>query len=101
MSNSFTEIDPPHSFKRQSYIERKRGSFADSSRDHLINTVYKQHRLRQRILEPYRRIKNALKKMQDEYAQSKEDNLFARYMRMQHMIHEVCHSQINEPRTNH
>ncbi|KHN86747.1 hypothetical protein Tcan_07015 [Toxocara canis] len=61
----------------------------NSSRDHLINTVYKQHRLRQRILEPYRRIKNALKKMQDEYAQSKEDNLFARYMRMQHMIHEV------------
>uniref|UniRef100_A0A915AWE1 Uncharacterized protein n=1 Tax=Parascaris univalens TaxID=6257 RepID=A0A915AWE1_PARUN len=61
----------------------------NSSRDHLINTVYKQYRLRQRVLEPYRRIKNALKKLQEEYAQSKESNLFARYMRMQHMIYEV------------
>ncbi|VDK60895.1 unnamed protein product [Anisakis simplex] len=60
-----------------------------SSRDHLLNTVYKQHRLRQRVLEPYRRIKNALKKMQTEYSQSKENNMFARYMRMQSMIHEV------------
>uniref|UniRef100_A0A0M3HLY6 Si:dkey-34m19.3 n=1 Tax=Ascaris lumbricoides TaxID=6252 RepID=A0A0M3HLY6_ASCLU len=67
---------------------------SDSSRDHLINTVYKQYRLRQRVLEPYRRIKNALKKLQEEYAQSKESNLFARYMRMQHMIHEVCYSSL-------
>uniref|UniRef100_A0A915DDY2 Uncharacterized protein n=1 Tax=Ditylenchus dipsaci TaxID=166011 RepID=A0A915DDY2_9BILA len=65
-------------------------SFAGSStRDQLISTVYKQHRARQRMLEPYRRLKNALKKMQDEYLESKEHNLFMRYSRLQHMIQEV------------
>jgi len=41
------------------------------------------------MLEPYRRLKNALKKMQDEYLESKEHNLFMRYSQMQQMIHEV------------
>lgn len=66
------------------------GPFADSSRDQLISTVYKQHRARHRMLEPYRRLKNALKKLQDEYLESKEHkNLLTRYTQMQHMIHEV------------
>uniref|UniRef100_A0AC34QTK9 Uncharacterized protein n=1 Tax=Panagrolaimus sp. JU765 TaxID=591449 RepID=A0AC34QTK9_9BILA len=60
-----------------------------SSRDNLIQTVYKQYRTRAKILEPYRRLKNALKTMQDEYLQSKDNNVFMRYSRMQHMIHEV------------
>ncbi|KAI1715610.1 hypothetical protein DdX_07931 [Ditylenchus destructor] len=62
----------------------------NSSRDQLISTVYKQHRARHRMLEPYRRLKNALKKLQDEYLESKEHkNLLTRYTQMQHMIHEV------------
>ncbi|KAK0398772.1 hypothetical protein QR680_002748 [Steinernema hermaphroditum] len=60
-----------------------------SSRDNLIKTVCLQHRSRQKILDPYRRIKNALKKMQDDYLLSREKNLFVRYLRMQHMICEV------------
>ncbi|KAH7678302.1 Protein F59B8.1 a, partial [Aphelenchoides avenae] len=43
----------------------------------------------QRLLEPYRRLKNALKKMQEDYMQSKEHNIFMRYSHMQQMIHEV------------
>lgn len=60
-----------------------------SSRDGLITTVYKLRRTHVRILEPYRRLKNALKKMQDEYLQSKENNLVARYSKFDHMIREV------------
>uniref|UniRef100_A0A914BYX3 Uncharacterized protein n=2 Tax=Acrobeloides nanus TaxID=290746 RepID=A0A914BYX3_9BILA len=60
-----------------------------SNRDTLIMTVYKQYRTRQRILEPYRRLKNALKHLQEEYYESKENNLFMRYARLQHMIREV------------
>uniref|UniRef100_A0A7E4UZB7 GED domain-containing protein n=1 Tax=Panagrellus redivivus TaxID=6233 RepID=A0A7E4UZB7_PANRE len=60
-----------------------------SSRDNLIATVYKQLKTRAKILEPYRRLKNALKNLQDEYLQSKDNNVFMRYSRMQHMIHEV------------
>ncbi|CAD5219106.1 unnamed protein product [Bursaphelenchus okinawaensis] len=62
---------------------------ASSSRDGLVATVYKQYRTRARLLEPYRRIKNALKNMQEEYVASKEHNLFLRYTHMQHMVHEV------------
>jgi len=61
----------------------------NSSRDNLIMTVFKQHRTRAKILEPYRRLKNALKTMQDEYLLSKDNNFFMRYARMQAMIHEV------------
>uniref|UniRef100_A0AC34FGI0 Uncharacterized protein n=1 Tax=Panagrolaimus sp. ES5 TaxID=591445 RepID=A0AC34FGI0_9BILA len=60
-----------------------------SNRENLITTVYKQHRTRAKILEPYRRLKNALKNMQDEYLQSKDNNVFLRYNNMKHMIHEV------------
>lgn len=63
--------------------------FLGSSREELISTVYKQYRIRARLLEPYRRLKNALKKMQDDYAESKEHNMFLRYSHMQHMVHEV------------
>jgi hypothetical protein len=62
---------------------------ASSSRDGLITTVYKLHRTRARILEPYRRLKRAIIKMQDEYLQSKEHNIFVRYSNLQHMIREV------------
>jgi hypothetical protein len=62
---------------------------ASSSRDGLITTVHKLYRTRARVMEPYRRLKNALKKMQDEYLQSKEHNIFVRYSNMQQMIHEV------------
>ncbi|KAI6175866.1 hypothetical protein M3Y97_00736600 [Aphelenchoides bicaudatus] len=62
---------------------------ASSSRDGLITTVYKLHRTRARILEPYRRLKRAIIKMQDEYLQSKENNIFVRYSKMQQSILEV------------
>ncbi|KAI6221838.1 hypothetical protein M3Y99_01530400 [Aphelenchoides fujianensis] len=62
---------------------------ASSSREGLITTVYKQYRTRARLLEPYRRLKNALKKMQDDYLESKERNVFVRYGHMQAMVHEV------------
>ncbi|TMS38375.1 hypothetical protein L596_005114 [Steinernema carpocapsae] len=60
-----------------------------SSRDNLVKTVCLQHRSRQKLLDPYRRVKNALKNMQDDYLLSREKNVFLRYMRMQHMICEV------------
>ncbi|CAD5226626.1 unnamed protein product [Bursaphelenchus xylophilus] len=62
---------------------------ASSSRDGLVATVYKQYRTRAKLLEPYRRIKNALKKMQDDYSEAKDHNIFLRYTHMQHMVHEV------------
>ncbi|KAK5965934.1 hypothetical protein GCK32_004791 [Trichostrongylus colubriformis] len=60
-----------------------------SSRDNLINTVYKLHRTRLRILEPYRKLKNALKQLQDDYLKSKGMNPIVRYMRLQQSVREV------------
>ncbi|CAI4228343.1 unnamed protein product [Auanema sp. JU1783] len=60
-----------------------------SSRDNMINTVYKLHRTRGRILEPYRRLKNGLKKLQDDYLKGKDDNPILRYMKLQQSVREV------------
>ncbi|KAK6055122.1 hypothetical protein COOONC_07374 [Cooperia oncophora] len=60
-----------------------------SGRDNLINTVYKLHRTRLRILEPYRKLKNALKQLQDEYLKSKGTNPIMRYMRLQQSVRDV------------
>ncbi|CAJ0602982.1 unnamed protein product [Cylicocyclus nassatus] len=60
-----------------------------SSRDNLINTVYKLHRTRLRILEPYRKLKNALKQLQEDYLKSKEANPIMRYMKLQQSVREV------------
>uniref|UniRef100_A0A0N4ZCB6 CHAD domain-containing protein n=1 Tax=Parastrongyloides trichosuri TaxID=131310 RepID=A0A0N4ZCB6_PARTI len=60
-----------------------------SSRDELIHTVFKQHRTKARILEAYKRLKNGLKTMQDNYLQSKDEKIFSRYPKLQHMVHEV------------
>jgi hypothetical protein len=37
----------------------------------------------------YKRLRNAIKQMAEEYAQSKQQNLLMRYTHMQKMIHEV------------
>ena len=60
-----------------------------TSRDQLVSIVYKQYRARARMLEPYRRLKNALKGLGEAYAESKEHNVFHRYAEMRSMIHEV------------
>ncbi|XGW28537.1 hypothetical protein V3C99_008369 [Haemonchus contortus] len=60
-----------------------------SSRDNLINTVYKLHRTRLRILEPYRKLKNALKQLQEDYLKSKGTNPIVRYMRLQQSVRDV------------
>ncbi|VDM61121.1 unnamed protein product [Angiostrongylus costaricensis] len=67
----------------------KRGLSSGSSRDNLINTVYKLHRTRQRILEPYRLLKNALKQLQEDYLQSKAANPIMRYMKLQQSVRDV------------
>uniref|UniRef100_A0AC35U687 NR LBD domain-containing protein n=1 Tax=Rhabditophanes sp. KR3021 TaxID=114890 RepID=A0AC35U687_9BILA len=61
----------------------------ESGREELINTVYKQHRTKSRILDAYRRLKNALKVMQDDYMTSKDEGIFTRYSKLQSMVHEV------------
>ncbi|RCN30130.1 hypothetical protein ANCCAN_24100 [Ancylostoma caninum] len=60
-----------------------------SSRDNLINTVYKLHRTRIRILEPYRKLKNALKQLQEDYLKSKDANPIMRYMKLQQSVRDV------------
>ncbi|KAI6187194.1 hypothetical protein M3Y98_00215800 [Aphelenchoides besseyi] len=62
---------------------------ASSSREGLITTVYKLYHAQNRMRQPYQRIKNALKKMQDDYMESKERNILVRYSHMQKMVHEV------------
>ncbi|PAV70419.1 hypothetical protein WR25_06450 [Diploscapter pachys] len=61
-----------------------------TSRDNLINTVYKLHRTRLRILDPYRRLKNSLKQLQDDYLKSKEANPIMRYMKLSASVREVA-----------
>ncbi|KAJ1349220.1 hypothetical protein KIN20_004693 [Parelaphostrongylus tenuis] len=60
-----------------------------SGRDNLINTVYKLLRTRQRILEPYRTLKNALKQLQEDYLKSKDANPITRYMKLQQSVRDV------------
>uniref|UniRef100_A0AC35GG55 Uncharacterized protein n=1 Tax=Panagrolaimus sp. PS1159 TaxID=55785 RepID=A0AC35GG55_9BILA len=59
------------------------------SRYNLITTVYKQHVTKFKILEPYRQLKLAMKNMQDEYLESRDNNAYTRYNQMIHMIQEV------------
>ncbi|CAD6192863.1 unnamed protein product [Caenorhabditis auriculariae] len=65
------------------------GQFARTSRDTLINTAYKLHRTRCRILEPYRRLKNGLKELQDDYLKSKEANALMRYVKLGQSVREI------------
>uniref|UniRef100_A0A0K0EXA5 Uncharacterized protein n=1 Tax=Strongyloides venezuelensis TaxID=75913 RepID=A0A0K0EXA5_STRVS len=60
-----------------------------SSRDELIYTVFKQFCTKGRILDAYKRLKNGLKTMQNSYLQSKDENIFTRYPKLQNMVHEV------------
>ncbi|CAJ0572466.1 unnamed protein product, partial [Mesorhabditis spiculigera] len=61
-----------------------------SQRENLVQSVCKQHRARNKILEPYRRLKNALKALQDEYTHSKDTNAIQRYIRLQHAVRDVA-----------
>ncbi|UMM27403.1 hypothetical protein L5515_010706 [Caenorhabditis briggsae] len=63
---------------------------AKTSRDTLITTAYRLHRTRWRILEPYRRIKNSLKKLQEDYLKSKEANALMRYVKLGQSVREVA-----------
>ncbi|CAJ0936805.1 unnamed protein product, partial [Mesorhabditis belari] len=60
-----------------------------SQRENLIQSLLKQHRARNKILEPYRRLKNALKVLQDEYLHSKDANPIQRYLRCCHAVRDV------------
>ncbi|CAB3409356.1 unnamed protein product [Caenorhabditis bovis] len=61
-----------------------------TSRDSLISTLYRMHRTRWRILDPYRRLKNALKKLQEDYLKSKEANAIMRYVKLGQSVREVA-----------
>uniref|UniRef100_A0A0R3S190 NR LBD domain-containing protein n=1 Tax=Elaeophora elaphi TaxID=1147741 RepID=A0A0R3S190_9BILA len=58
-------------------------------RKNLLNIVYKQHCTKQRVNESYRKLKNAFKKLHDDYLHIKGRNIFTKYMQMQQMICEV------------
>lgn len=63
--------------------------FLDPNRENLITIVYKQLKTKQRMIEPYLKLRTTLQKMHDKYLKSKKENLFKRSNHMQHMIHEV------------
>ncbi|KAL3099492.1 hypothetical protein niasHS_002947 [Heterodera schachtii] len=60
-----------------------------NSKEQLAIAVYKQYKAKMKLMEPYKRLRTALKHLQTEYAQSKAQNLLMRYTHMQKMIHEV------------
>ncbi len=62
----------------------------DPGRENVLGTLHKQIRGRNRILASYRRVKTALKDLQDQYVASKDThNVIARYASMKKMIKEV------------
>ncbi|KIH68254.1 hypothetical protein ANCDUO_01411 [Ancylostoma duodenale] len=77
-------------------VTTKERRFPGSSRDNLINTVYKLHRTRLRILEPYRKLKNALKQLQEDYLKSKDANPIMRYMKLQQSVRDIFGAQLHE-----
>ncbi|OZC10586.1 hypothetical protein X798_02335 [Onchocerca flexuosa] len=58
-------------------------------RKNLLDIVYKQHCTKQRVNESYRKLKNAFKKLHDDYLHTKGQNIFSKYIQMQQMICEV------------
>lgn len=62
---------------------------SSNNKEQLVMAVYRQYRAKKRLMEPYNRLRNAIKHMQEEYAQSKQQNLLVRYTHMQKIIHEV------------
>ncbi|KAL7071072.1 hypothetical protein ACQ4LE_009968 [Meloidogyne hapla] len=60
-----------------------------SNKEQLTIAVYKEYRATSRLSEPYKRLRNAIKGMEEEYSKSKQHNLIMRYMRMQKMIYEL------------
>uniref|UniRef100_A0A915P9L6 Uncharacterized protein n=1 Tax=Meloidogyne floridensis TaxID=298350 RepID=A0A915P9L6_9BILA len=60
-----------------------------NNKEQLTNAVYKEYRATSRLSEPYKRLRNAIKRMEEEYSKSKQHNLIMRYMRMQKMIVQV------------
>ncbi|VBB27954.1 unnamed protein product, partial [Acanthocheilonema viteae] len=58
-------------------------------RKNLLNIVYKQYCTKQRVNESYRKLKNAFKKLHDDYLDIKGRNIFSKYMKMQQMICKV------------
>uniref|UniRef100_A0A915PSZ7 Uncharacterized protein n=1 Tax=Setaria digitata TaxID=48799 RepID=A0A915PSZ7_9BILA len=58
-------------------------------RKNLLDIVYKQYCTKQRVNESYRKLKNAFKKLHDDYLHTKGRNIFSKYMEMQEMICEV------------
>uniref|UniRef100_A0A914M4B3 Uncharacterized protein n=1 Tax=Meloidogyne incognita TaxID=6306 RepID=A0A914M4B3_MELIC len=60
-----------------------------NNKEQLTNAVYKEYRATSRLSEPYKRLRNAIKRMEEEYSRSKQHNLIMRYMRMQKMIYEL------------
>ncbi|KAF7631075.1 hypothetical protein Mgra_00008665 [Meloidogyne graminicola] len=60
-----------------------------NNKEQLTIAVYKEYRATSRLAEPYKRLKNAIKQMENEYLKSKQHNLIIRYMRMQKMIYEL------------
>ncbi|KAM3725150.1 Stellatatriene synthase [Dirofilaria immitis] len=58
-------------------------------RKNLVDIVYKQYCTKQRVNESYRKLKNAFKKLHDDYLRIKGRNIFSKYIQMQQIIYEV------------
>jgi len=65
-------------------------NISDPNRESTITAVYRLLKARERIVESYKRIKGALKKLQNEYLSTKDTvNLISRYSAMKEMVREV------------
>lgn len=63
--------------------------FFSAAYEELVNTIYRQKKMKEKIQESFKRIKNAFKKMQEKYDECERLSLFAKYVRLQQMISEV------------
>lgn len=57
--------------------------------EELVLLLCKQYRTMNRVLESYKKLKNALKKLHDDYVHIKGRNILSKHLQMQHMIREV------------
>lgn len=55
----------------------------------LLDVVYKQYCTKERVNESYQKLKNALKKLHDDYLHRKGGNIFSKYNQIQQIISEV------------
>ena len=74
-------------FERTPFIN---SCLADPGRDNALQQVYKTHRTKTQVSDAYRKVKNALKNMGDEYVNSKDThNVLSRYTMLKKMVKAV------------